>query len=68
MTVDEAILLDVIADAPLHRQTAHETLSSLLHVRYCLGVLSSAEAVAAAFADLGMPLNDCNKRNRDEPF
>ena len=69
MTRDEAILLDVIAQAPMHRQTVHEALTGLLQVRYCLGVLSSAEAVAAAFADLGMPLtDDCKNCIRDETF
>ena len=69
MTRDEAILLDSIAEASLQPSHAHERLRELLHVRGCLGALSSAEAVASAFADLGMPLaDDCAARNRDEMF
>jgi len=47
----------------------HQAFSNLLHVRDCLAALSSAEAVANAFADLGMPLgDDCNSCNGDEAF
>jgi hypothetical protein len=69
MTSDEAMLLDLIAEAPLCPEQVHDALSGLLHVRSCLGALTSAEAVASAFADLGMPLDrDCNRCNRDEMF
>ncbi len=69
MTGDEAMLLDLIAEAPLRPEHVHDALSGLLHVRSCLGALTSAEAVASAFADLGMPLDrDCNRCNRDEMF
>lgn len=69
MTRDEAMLLDLIAEAPTRPEQVHSALSGLLHVRSCLGALSSAEAVASAFNDLGMPLDsDCNICNRDEPF
>jgi hypothetical protein len=69
MTRDEAMLLDLIAEAPLQPEQVHDALGGLLHVRSCLGALSSAQAVAAAFADLGMPLlSDCKDCNRDEPF
>ena len=69
MTRDEAMLLDLITEAPTRPEQVHSALSGLLHVRSCLGALSSAEAVAAAFTDLGMPLDgDCNFCNRDEAF
>jgi hypothetical protein len=69
MTRDEAILLDLIAEAPLRPEEVHAALSGLLHVRSCLRALTSAEAVASAFADFGMPLDhDCNRCNRDEMF
>jgi hypothetical protein len=35
---------------------AHDALVETLAVRDCLGLLTSAQAVAASFADLGMPL------------
>ena len=69
MTRDEAMLLDLIAEAPSQPSQVHQALGDLLHVRACLGALGSAEAVANAFADLGMPLlDDCNLRNRDGAF
>ena len=58
MTRDEAMLLDLIAEAPSRPVQVHQAMSDLLHVHACLGALSSAEAVANAFADLGMPLGD----------
>jgi hypothetical protein len=69
MTRDEAMLLDLIAEAPFRPEQVHSAMTGLLHVRSCLGALTSAEAVASAFADLGMPLDhDCNSCNRDETF
>jgi hypothetical protein len=68
MTADEALMLDVIADAPNDPDGAHVALSRLLHVRTCLGVLGSAQAVASAFSDCGMPLAACGSCNRDEAF
>ncbi|WP_442678349.1 DUF6628 family protein [Sphingomonas sp. ASY06-1R] len=60
MTSDEATLLDLIADAPDNPDGVHLAMNGLLHVRTCLGVLVSAQAVASAFGDLGMPLShDC---------
>jgi hypothetical protein len=35
---------------------AHALLCDVLNVEYCLGALSSAQAVAQAFEDLGRPL------------
>jgi hypothetical protein len=69
MTRDEAMLLDLIAEAPTRPKLVHQAMGDLLHVRSCLGALSSAEAVANAFADLGMPLaDDCNWCNSAGPF
>lgn len=69
MTRDEAMLLDLIAEAPERPAHVHQAMGDLLRVRFCLGALSSAEAVANAFADLGMPLaDDCNRCTGDGPF
>lgn len=69
MTCDEAMLVDLIAEAPTRPEAVHLALNGLLHARTCLGVLVSAQAVAAAFHDLGMPLDtDCVLRNCDDPF
>jgi len=69
MTRDEATLLDLIGEAPLHPHQVHEVLSALLRVDHCLGALTSAQAVATAFTDLGMPLtDDCNFCNSDGAF
>ena len=69
MTRDEAMLLDLIAESPVQADQVHDALSELLQVEQCLGALSSAQGVAAAFADHGMPLNgDCNFCNGDGAF
>lgn len=69
MTRDEALLLQLVADSPLQAEAVHEELTRFLHVRSCLGVLTSAQSVAVAFTDLGMPLaGDCTTRNCDDPF
>ena len=69
MTKDEAALVDLIAQSPDRPEQAHGGLNALLHVRTALGVLISAQAVATAFHDLGMPLDgDCVFRNCDDPF
>ncbi len=56
MTPAEATMVEAIVasvEAPL---SAHEALRRLLGVRDCLGLVTSAQAVASAFADAGMPL------------
>jgi len=68
MTRDEAMLLDLIAEASWRPGPVHAAMRDLLHVHSCLGAVSSAAAVANAFADLGMPLIDCNNCNRDGAF
>jgi hypothetical protein len=57
MTGDEAILLDSIAEAARRPVQSHERLCGLLQVPTCPSVLASGEAVAVAFTDLGMPLD-----------
>jgi hypothetical protein len=61
MTGDEALLLDAVGAAPGDGPGAHRGFARLLRVRDCLGVLTSAQAVAGAFADLGMPLGDSDE-------
>ncbi len=69
MSRDEAMLLDIIADATIHPDAAHRVMSQVLHVHSCLGVLTGAQAVSQAFGDMGMPLDgDCMPCNRDEAF
>jgi hypothetical protein len=56
-TADESTLVDALALA-LHRpQTARLLLADLLGVRRPDSVVSSAAAVASAFADLGKPIS-----------
>ena len=43
----------IAADAP---RATHDALTELLGTPDCLGALTSAAAVASAFADLGRPL------------
>lgn len=57
MTGDERALLSSVALAQDHPELAHDALSETLGVKSCLGLLTSAQAVAASFADLGMPLS-----------
>jgi hypothetical protein len=69
MSKAEHVLLDAVAGATAHPQAAHDALARLLHVRDCLGLVTSAQAVATSFADHGMPLTyDCNLCNDDETF
>jgi hypothetical protein len=56
MTDDEHALLTAIANANEDARGSHEAFCALLHVRQCLGIVTSAQAVSASFADLGMPL------------
>jgi len=57
MTRDEALLLQCIADAAHRPALAHQRLCALLQVPRCQSVVAGGEAVATAFADLGMPLD-----------
>lgn len=56
MTGDEAALLAAVAAARGDPAGAHRQLADVLRVRDCLGLVTSAQAVAGSFADLGMPL------------
>lgn len=56
MTGDEAALLKVVEEACETPRTAHARLSQLMGTHDCLGVLTTAQAVAQSFADLGKPL------------
>jgi hypothetical protein len=56
MTDDEARLIAIVAGANALPTGAAVMLGDLLGVRAGLGVLTSAQAVSSAFADLGMPL------------
>ncbi len=55
-TSAEAELLMIIGTALDRPRFAHARLCSLLGVEHNLGVLSSAQALAQAFADLGRPI------------
>jgi hypothetical protein len=58
MSEHEAALIAAVAQSGEAPEVAHRGLNRLLRVRDCLGVLGSAQAVAVAFHDLGMPLDD----------
>lgn len=57
MTGAEAALLAVLAKVERTPDAAHLLLGDLLGVRHADGVLASASAVAAAFADAGWPIS-----------
>ncbi|MBX3595131.1 DUF6628 family protein [Sphingomonas sp.] len=57
MTAPEAALLAVIDCAIAHPQRASLLLGDLLGLRDVQGVLTTAQALADAFADLGMPID-----------
>lgn len=58
MTGHESALLRAAAGALAEPDRAHALLTGMLKVRECLGLLTSLQAVNAAFADCGMPLED----------
>lgn len=53
---DEHGLLSAIGTSAERADEAHDALSRLLHVRSCLGLTTSAQALAISFGDAGMPL------------
>lgn len=57
MSADERALLTAIGAANHRADQAHIGLCRLLHLRNCLGLTTSAEAVAQSFVDAGMPLS-----------
>ncbi|RJF94151.1 hypothetical protein D3876_01280 [Sphingomonas cavernae] len=56
MTPDEATLLKTVEQAADQPRRAHTLLGDLMGTADCLGVLTTAQAVGQAFADLGKPL------------
>lgn len=56
MTAAESVLLRAVGAACETPHAAHDLLSRLCGISTCLGLLSSAQAVAQAFADLGRPI------------
>lgn len=58
MTADEARLIKAIGSSLEQTDAANAAFQSLLDQPHCLGVVSTAQALAQAFADLGRPLHD----------
>ncbi len=56
MTQDEALLIGVVVNANTDPQAAREMLTNILGTDNILGALTTAQALEAAFADLGRPL------------
>lgn len=56
MTEAEAVMLAAIRASRAQPQQVHRDLAALFGVHNCLGALSSAQALAQAFEDLGKPL------------
>ena len=57
MTGDEMVILESVAGALARPRAAHDAFRGLLHIHSCLGLLTSAQAVSAGFADMGLPLS-----------
>lgn len=56
MTGGEAMLLRAAALATAHPGLAHDLLCNLCGIENGIGILSSAQALGQAFADLGRPI------------
>ena len=56
MTLAESMLVRAVAQSHDDPHGAHRTLCRLCLIEQGIGVLSSAQAVALAFADLGRPI------------
>jgi len=56
MTTAESMLLGAIARAQAKPRLAHDIFCRLCGIERALGMLSSAQALAQAFADLGRPI------------
>lgn len=56
MTIAEGVLLRAVATSSAAPRRAHARFCSLCGVDQAIGILSSAQAVAQAFADLGRPI------------
>ena len=57
MTAGESVLVRAVAHAVDLPHEAHRQLCDLCGISNCLGLLSSAQAVGQAFADLGRPID-----------
>lgn len=58
MTSAESALLDAVIAAIDRPAAAHHQFCGLLGINGAIGVLSSAQAVSQAFADLGRPIEE----------
>jgi hypothetical protein len=56
MTIAESMLVRAVAISHDQPYEAHRTLCRLCLIEQGIGILSSAQAVALAFADLGRPI------------
>lgn len=56
MTIAESMLLRAVANAQEKPRLAHEIFCNLCGIDGAIGVLSSAQALVQAFADLGRPI------------
>lgn len=68
MTHAEAELLLILTTAQDRPRFAHARICSLLESEHALGVLSSAQAVAQAFSDLGRPIGNQVEEEADPAF
>jgi hypothetical protein len=57
MTQAEAVIIGAISRACDSPTSAHDLLCMICGAPTCLGLLSSTQAVASAFADLGRPIS-----------
>lgn len=58
MTIAEMLLLRILSEAREDPRRAHGLIGELCGVEQAFGILSSAQAVAQAFDDLGRPITD----------
>lgn len=58
MTEDEALITNIVSQSLDDMAAAHQSLTGCLGTADCLSALSSAQAVAQSFADLGSPFED----------
>lgn len=58
MTIAESILLRAVAISNSDPRLAHDRFCNLCGIDQAIGILSSAQAVSQAFADLGRPIHD----------
>jgi hypothetical protein len=56
MTIAESMLLGAVARAQEEPRRAHDIFCRLCGIENAIGILSSAQALAQAFADLGRPI------------